>query len=78
MKFRREMTAWILCLGLGVAAAAPPARPEAAGRIPSQGKEEKAAHLVLGNLPFSYSYGETLRLARQNGKPIFAYFTYDG
>ena len=47
----------------------------------SQEQEAKAPkkepHHVQGNVPFSYSYPETLALAKSNGKPILAYFTYD-
>ena len=48
----------------------------ATGRPSAQETRPKEPHRVLGNLPFSYSYPEILNLARQNGKPIFAYFTY--
>jgi hypothetical protein len=37
----------------------------------------KKPHRVLGEMPFSYSYEETLNLARKNNKPIFAYFTFE-
>jgi len=43
---------------------------------PSAQEPAKERHRVQGNVPFSYSYTETLNLARRNGKPIFAYFTY--
>lgn len=43
---------------------------------PSAQEPAKAPHRVQGKVPFSYDYAEALNLARRNGKPIFAYFTY--
>lgn len=43
---------------------------------PSVQEPAKEPHRVLGKVPFSYYYAEALNLARRNGKPIFAYFTY--
>ena len=39
--------------------------------------DEKAPHRVLGRIDFSYSLEETVARAQENGKPIFAYFTYE-
>lgn len=45
---------------------------------PAQGQEKNAAPChVTGDIPFSYDYAETLAAARENGKPIFAFFTFD-
>lgn len=47
------------------------------GQEPAAKAPKKEPHRVQGDIPFSYSYPETLALANSNGKPILAYFTFD-
>ncbi len=49
----------------------------ASGQEPAEKAPKKEPHHVLGNVPFSYSYPEALKLAESNGKPVLAYFTFD-
>jgi hypothetical protein len=66
---------------LGWSLAAVPAVEQGTGRTAPPKRAEKAPrqepHRVLGDIPFSYSYPETLARARSNGRPILAYFTFD-
>ena len=39
--------------------------------------DTKKHHRVLGKIDFSYSYVETLARAQKDGRPIFAYFTFE-
>ncbi len=34
-------------------------------------------HRVKGEIEFSYDYAATLAAAKENGKPILAYFTFE-
>jgi hypothetical protein len=70
MKARTFCAVWLLGLAAFASGRVMP------GQQPAKEATVKQAHRVLGDLPFSYSYANTLKLARQNGKPIFAYFTY--
>ena len=47
------------------------------GIVPLQA-DEGDRHRVEGKIPFSYDYAETLERAKADGKPIFAYFTFEG
>jgi hypothetical protein len=72
------MYAAILLLGCGFCFnSAGSAAISAGHQQPSAQEPAKKPHRVQGKVPFSYSYTETLNLARRNGKPIFAYFTYE-
>ncbi len=44
---------------------------------PAAQEPAKKPHRVQGDIPFSYSFEETLSLARKNGRPVFAYFTFE-
>ena len=39
--------------------------------------DENDRHRVEGKIPFSYDFEETLERAKADGKPIFAYFTFE-
>ena len=41
------------------------------------GSDETTPHQVVGKIDFFYSFPETLARAQENGKPIFAYFTFE-
>jgi cytochrome oxidase Cu insertion factor (SCO1/SenC/PrrC family) len=74
---RPKMYPAILLLGCGLCFnSGGSAATSADHQQPSAQEPVKGPHRVLGKVPFSYSYTETLNLARQNGKPILAYFTY--
>jgi len=66
----------LLGCGLGFNFAPSPARAEEQQK-PAVQEPAKKPHRVQGDIPFSYSYSETLNLARKNGRPIFAYFTFE-
>jgi len=68
MKIKLSMTVAFLCIGGFLAASV---------QEPKTKAPKKEPHRVAGEIPFSYSYPETLASAKSNGKPIFAYFTYD-
>jgi hypothetical protein len=75
MKAKAFLTTLLLGCGLCLNPTVPNARTAERQQSAAQ-KPEKKAHRVMGDIPFSYSYQETLKLARQNGKPMFAYFTF--
>jgi hypothetical protein len=67
-----------LFLGCGLCISSTgPAAGIAEKQQPAAREAAKKRHRVLGEIPFSYSYDQTLSLARKNGKPIFAYFTFE-
>jgi cytochrome oxidase Cu insertion factor (SCO1/SenC/PrrC family) len=68
MKIRMSLAIAALCVGGCLAAS---------GQEPANKAPKKEPHRVLGQIPFSYSYPDTLKLANSNGKPILAYFTFD-
>jgi len=69
MKIKMSLAIVAFCIGACLAAIS----QEQEAKAP-----KKEPHRVQGNVPFSYSYPETLALAKSNGKPILAYFTFDG
>ena len=42
----------------------------------SQDPADGSRHRVSGKIAFSYDYPATLAAAKENGKPILAYFTF--
>ena len=38
---------------------------------------DEERHRVKGKIDFSYDYAETMELSKRNGKPVFAYFTFE-
>ena len=63
------IAAWLLC----TLPAVDPSEPRASA--PAQ--DRPALH-VEGKVPFLRSYDEAFRVAKSTGKPVLAYFTFDG
>jgi hypothetical protein len=76
MRHGIRLTTLLIGCGLLCPIAATPART-AQQQKPAAQEPAKKRHRVQGELPFSYDYAKTLALAGKNGKPIFAYFTFE-
>jgi hypothetical protein len=76
MRIKTTLPTILLGYGLCAPLAVAPARTAEQAK-PAAKEAEKKRHRVLGELPFSYDYQDTLAKARTNGRPIFAYFTFE-
>jgi len=77
MRIHLAIGAALACWSLAVVPASERTRGTEVAQATGDKAPKKEPHRVFGDIPFSYSYSETVARARSNGRPILAYFTFD-